>query len=174
KDARLSTPATLYKDADIHRENGFACVDCHGGNAAEADKLRSHDAAKGFKGKPTGQSQIAACARCHGDGELMRRFAPKQRIDQATEYATSVHGKRLASGDTNVATCASCHGAHGIRRVSDAKSPVFPTNVANTCASCHADAAHMKDYKKADGSPLPTTQLADYQKSVHYRALTKG
>ena len=104
----------------------------------------------------------------------MHRFAPRQRIDQATEYATSVHGKRLASGDGNVATCASCHGAHGIRRVSDAKSPVFPTNVANTCATCHANAAHMKGYTKADGSALPTTQLADYQKSVHYRALTKG
>ena len=25
-----------------------------------------------------------------------------------------------------------------------------------------------------DGTPLPTNQLADYQKSVHYAALTKG
>ena len=104
----------------------------------------------------------------------MRRFAPKQRVDQATEYATSVHGKRLAAGDRNVATCTTCHGAHGVRRVSDARSPVFPTNVANTCASCHADAKHMAGYTRADGSALPTTQFADYQKSVHYAALTKG
>jgi len=173
-DKRLSTPTQLFTQTDIHRENGFACVDCHGGNAAESDKARSHDAARGFRGKPAGQQQIAACARCHGDAELMKRYAPKQRVDQATEYATSVHGKRLATGDGNVATCASCHGAHGVRRVSDAKSPVFPTNVANTCAVCHASPVHMKDYKKADGSPLPTTQLADYQKSVHFRALTKG
>ena len=173
-DKRLSTPAQLFTQPDIHRESGFACVDCHGGNAAESDKTRSHDAARGFRGKPTGQQQIAACARCHGDAELMKRYAPKQRVDQAAEYVTSVHGKRLAAGDPNVATCASCHGAHGVRRVSDAKSPVFPTNVANTCAACHASAAHMKDYKMADGSPLPTTQLADYQKSVHFRALTKG
>jgi predicted CXXCH cytochrome family protein len=32
----------------------------------------------------------------------------------------------------------------------------------------------MAGYKLPDGSPLPTTQLADYQKSVHYAALTKG
>src|SRR5436190_13284059 len=173
-DTRLSTPTHLFMQPDIHRENGFACVDCHGGNAADADAARSHDAARGFRGRPTGQQQIAVCARCHADAELMKRYAPRQRVDQATEYVTSVHGKRLAGGDTGVATCASCHGAHGVRRVSDAKSPVFPTNVANTCAACHASAAHMKDYKRADGSPLPTTQLADYQKSVHFRALTKG
>jgi predicted CXXCH cytochrome family protein len=52
--------------------------------------------------------------------------------------------------------------------VSDAKSPVFPTNVATTCAACHADAKHMTAYK------IPTSQFADYQKSVHYNALTKG
>jgi predicted CXXCH cytochrome family protein len=173
-EARLSTPAVLFSAPDIHRERGFACADCHGGDPAAADKARSHDAAHGFRGKPSGQAVIATCARCHSDTELIRRFAPRQRVDQAAEYATSVHGRLLAAGDTKVATCVSCHGAHGIRLVQDAKSPVFPTNVAPTCAACHADARHMAGYKLADGSPLPTNQLADYQKSVHYAALTKG
>jgi len=173
-DTRLATPATLFSGTDVHREQGFACVDCHGGDPGAGDKLRAHDPARGFKGKPTGQAQIATCARCHSDATLMRRFAPKQRVDQATEYATSVHGKQLAAGHTNVATCASCHGPHGIRRASDAKSPVFPTNVAATCARCHADPGHMAGYTLPDGTALPTSQLADYQKSVHYAALTKG
>lgn len=179
KDERLAAPATRFSGADVHRERGFACVDCHGGNPTTPDKAKAHDltareSAIAFKGKPTGQAVIATCARCHSDAELMRTFAPKQRVDQATEYATSVHGKQLAKGDMKVATCASCHGAHGIRLVTDAKSPVFPANVANTCASCHADAAHMAGYKLLDGSALPTSQFADYQKSVHYNALTKG
>jgi len=173
-DTRLATPAKLFSGTDIHRERGFACADCHGGDPAAAEKARAHDAAKGYKGAPRGQAQITACARCHSDADLMRRYAPKQRVDQATEYATSVHGKQLAAGHTNVATCASCHGPHGIRLVSDAKSPVFPTNVAATCAACHADPRHMAEYKLADGTPLPTTQFADYKKSVHYAALTKG
>jgi predicted CXXCH cytochrome family protein len=173
-DTRLTTPAALFAGSDIHRERGFACADCHGGDAAAGDKARAHDPAKGFKGAPRGQAQIAACARCHSDAELMRRYAPKQRVDQATEYATSVHGKQLAAGHGDVATCASCHGPHGIRQVRDAKSPVFPTNVAATCAACHADPRHMAAYKLPDGTPLPTTQLADYKKSVHYAALTKG
>ena len=80
----------------------------------------------------------------------------------------------MAAGDTRVATCANCHGAHGIRHVNDATSPVFPTNVAATCAACHADQAHMSGYTLPDKSPLPTNQLALYQQSVHYAALTKG
>jgi hypothetical protein len=173
-EARLSTPAALFSGDDIHRESRFTCLDCHGGDAAAADKLRAHDPARGFKGKPAGQAVIATCARCHSDADTIRRFAPRQRVDQAAEYAASVHGKRLAAGDARVATCASCHGAHGIRRVNDAKAPVFPTNVAATCARCHADPEHMRGYTVAGGAPLPTNQFADYQKSIHYRALTKG
>jgi len=176
---RLTAPAALFVGADVHRERGFACVDCHGGNPGADDKARAHDtagrsAATPFIGKPSGQAIVAVCARCHSDAELMRTFAPKQRVDQAAEYATSVHGKQLARGDAKVATCASCHGAHGIRLVSDAKSPVFPTSVAATCASCHANAERMAGYKLPDGSPLPTRQFADYQTSVHHAALTRG
>jgi Cytochrome c3 len=173
-DIRLATPTKLFAGTDVHRERGFACADCHGGDRGADDKARAHEASKGFKGAPKGQAQIATCARCHSDAALMRRFAPKQRVDQAAEYATSVHGKQLAAGHGDVATCASCHGAHGIRLVSDANAPVFPTNVAATCGSCHADPRHMAGYKLPDGTALPTSQLADYQRSVHSAALTKG
>lgn len=174
QDARLSRPAALFSPQDVHRERGFMCADCHGGDAAATDKTHAHDPSHGFKGAPRGLAVITTCARCHSDAAFMRQFAPRQRVDQQAEYATSVHGKLLATGDPNVATCVSCHGAHGIRRVNDAKSPVFPLNVATTCAACHASAEHMQAYRLSGGSPLPTNQLADYQKSVHYRALTKG
>jgi hypothetical protein len=173
-DARLSTPASQFSGQDIHRTNGFACVDCHAGNPEATDASAAHDRTRGFRGAPRGADQIAVCARCHSDPDVMRRFSPRQRVDQAAEYATSVHGKQLAKGDTRVATCASCHGAHGIRAVLDVKSPVFATNVAGTCAGCHASASHMAGYKLDDGRPLPTNQLAEYQKSVHYAALTTG
>src|SRR5215471_18566372 len=174
QDQRLARPAALFTQPDVHRERGFACVDCHGGDPSAPDKTRAHDPALLFKGKPTGQAVVTTCARCHSDAELMRSYAPKQRVDQATEYAASIHGKRLATGDPRVATCVSCHGAHGVRLASDAKSPVFPTNVATTCGSCHADPERMGGYKLADGSPLPTSQLSDYRRSVHFAAMTKG
>jgi predicted CXXCH cytochrome family protein len=46
--------------------------------------------------------------------------------------------------------------------------------VASTCATCHADSQHMAGYTTDDGKPLPTSQFADYEKSVHYEALTAG
>src|SRR5204862_356115 len=85
-DGRLSAPPAAFAQQDVHRESGFSCIDCHGGNRTAADKLVAHDAGRGFKGKPAGQAVIATCARCHGDAELMRKYAPRQRIDQATEY----------------------------------------------------------------------------------------
>jgi predicted CXXCH cytochrome family protein len=168
----LAAPAKDFASSDVHHDRGFTCVNCHGGNATSMDKARAKAPATGFRGKPAGQAVIAVCAQCHSDAELMRKYAPAQRVDQATEYATSVHGKRLAEGDTNVATCVSCHGAHGIRLVNDAKSPVYATNVVSTCSLCHADSAYMKGYSLPDGSPLPTDQRAKYERSVHHAAMT--
>jgi len=158
--------------ADVHGSRGFTCADCHGGDAAASDRAAAHDPRAGYRAVPTGSAVVTTCARCHADGALMRRFAPAQRIDQAAEYATSVHGQRLAAGDTKVATCVSCHGGHGVRKVADAKSPVYPLNVATTCAACHADPAHMAGYQTPSG-PLPTTQFASYKESVHFKALTE-
>ena len=173
RDARLAAPAHDFAGSDVHRDRGFTCVSCHGGNPNEPDKVKAKGPATGFRGKPAGQAVIAVCASCHSDGALMRKFAPKQRIDQAVEYATSIHGQRLAKGDTKVATCINCHGAHGVRLVSDAKAPVYALNVATTCGKCHSDGGHMKGYKLPDGSALPTDQRAKYERSVHHEAMVK-
>jgi predicted CXXCH cytochrome family protein len=171
--AALSTPARDFSGTDVHRDKGFSCVDCHGGNPSEPDKAKAKAPGTGFKGKPTGPMIVAVCSRCHSDASLMRKYAPKQRVDQALEYATSVHGQRLAKGDPKVATCISCHGAHGVRLVSDAKSPVYALNVAATCTRCHADAERMKGYTLPGGSPIPTDQGAKYEKSVHHAAMVQ-
>lgn len=171
--AALSTPVRDFALTDVHREKGFTCVDCHGGDGTAADAAKAMAPSAGFRGKPSGEAIIKVCARCHSDAEFMRKYAPRQRVDQAAEYATSVHGKQLAKGDTKVATCVNCHGAHGVRLVSDAQSPTYVLNVAATCTKCHADPAHMKGYKIPDGSPLPTDQLAKYEKSVHHQAMVK-
>src|SRR5947207_1913975 len=93
---RAASPARLFTTGDVHRESGFTCVDCHGGNPEAAAAERAHDTDRGFGGAIRGAGQIAVCARCHSDPDLMRRYAPRQRVDQAVEYATSAHGKRLA------------------------------------------------------------------------------
>ena len=170
--ATLSAPARDFALADVHRDRGFTCVDCHGGDARATDKMAAKAAGTGFRGKPAGQEIIAVCSRCHSDATLMRKYAPRQRVDQAAEYATSVHGQQLAKGDMKVATCISCHGAHGVRPAADAQSPVYPTHVAATCTKCHSNAEYMKGYMLGSG-PLPTDQGANYEKSVHHAALVE-
>ena len=170
--ATLQPPLAPSLADDVHGRRGFGCASCHGGDAAATDRVAAHDTRKGYRGVPRGAAVIASCASCHSDGGFMRTFAPAQRIDQAAEYATSVHGQQLAKGDTKVATCVSCHSAHGVRPVSDARSPVYPLNVAATCARCHADPAHMAGYQTPSG-PLPTTQYDAYRGSVHFEALSQ-
>jgi predicted CXXCH cytochrome family protein len=170
--ATLATPARDFALTDVHRERGFTCVDCHGGDPSAADKAAAKAPSTSYRGKPSGTQIVTTCSRCHSDAALMRKYAPKQRVDQATEYATSVHGQQLAKGDTKVATCVSCHGAHGVRLVGDAQSPVYPLNVVTTCTKCHANPEHMNGYQRA-GAPLPTDQREKYEKSVHYRAMVE-
>jgi hypothetical protein len=83
-----------------------------------------------------------------------------------SQYKTSVHGKRLAAGDTKVAVCIDCHFVHGIRPPADPLSSVHPLKIATTCSRCHADANYMKPYK------IPTDQFAGYSVSVHHEAMT--
>ena len=96
--SELSSPVTAFR-TDVHNERGFRCVDCHGGDPTTQDKARAKDPARGYRGKPRGTQIVTTCARCHSDASLMRKFAPAGRVDQAAEYATSIHGIRLAKGD---------------------------------------------------------------------------
>ncbi len=160
----LADPVALMRE-DIHRARGFSCADCHGGDPASDDPLAAMDPKKGFVARPSHRAIPALCGRCHSDAEFMKRYNPALRVDQEREYFTSVHGKRLRAGDTRVATCTSCHGAHGIRSVQHPLSPVYPLNVAETCARCHADAEYMKGYR------LPHDQYDRYRRSAHARAL---
>jgi len=121
----------------------------------------------GFVGRPRGLEVATMCGRCHSDIEKMRTFNPRVPTDQQARYLTSKHGKLAALGDQNAATCISCHGAHGIKRVTDADSPVSAFHVVETCTRCHADPERMKPYKLDSGQPLPTNQLEGYEKSVH-------
>jgi predicted CXXCH cytochrome family protein len=160
----LGDPVTLLKE-DIHGSRGLSCADCHGGDPAKDDPGGAMNPLKGFVGKPKPKEVPQFCGKCHSNAEFMRKFNPGQRVDQEREYATSVHGKLLATGDGKVATCASCHGYHGVRAVKDPQSPVFAMNVAETCARCHASAEHMRSYK------IPIDQFDKYKTSVHAKAL---
>jgi hypothetical protein len=162
---------TKHTRDDVHFLKGLSCHDCHGGNplaGADGDPEAAHDTKRGWTGRPARAQMPGFCARCHADAAFMKRFNPHTRIDQYSEYRTSVHGRRNAAGDERAAVCVDCHGVHGIRAVSDPRSSVYPTNVAETCAKCHTDEKRMGHYS------LATTQYAEYRKSVHAHALYEG
>lgn len=160
----LLEPVTQMS-ADIHRARGFSCADCHGGDPTSDDPTESMSPGKGFIARPRPRDVPRFCGRCHSNAEFMKKFNPALRVDQEREYFTSVHGQRLRAGDTKVATCIACHGAHGVRKINDPLSPVYPLNVAETCATCHARAEYMKGYSIAHD------QHEKYKRSVHARML---
>lgn len=163
-DEALARPARDYEQ-DVHAEVGFSCLDCHGPDAL--DPGAAPDPSTGFLAKPTRRNVAAMCGGCHSNGGFMRQFDPAFRIDQEAEYATSVHGQRLAEfDDPNVAVCVSCHPAHQIRPPSDAESTVHPLKVAETCSECHDDGDRMASYE------IPTDQRTAYERSVHWQWMT--
>jgi len=149
--------ATAAFGDDVHAAAGLTCASCHTGAGARDATYQS----------PPRTTIAPMCAKCHSDAAFMRQFAPQVRIDQMSQYLTSTHGKRMAAGEDRTATCSDCHGAHGVRRVDDARSPVAPLNVANTCARCHGDEARMKPLGRTAAPP------ADWGASVHAAALLK-
>jgi hypothetical protein len=165
-DARLRKPAQLT-DNDVHHLQGVTCAGCHGGDPTSEDAAVAMDPAKGFVGKFGHQAIPAMCGSCHSDPTFMLRYAPNIPTDQLAQYRTSKHGLALAKGDANVAVCSSCHGAHGVLQTSDARSPVYPTHIVETCGSCHGNAALMAPYG------IKGTEVAEYKQSVHYTALVK-
>ena len=150
---------------DIHAQRGLTCASCHGGDPTSDDADKAMDRKAGWKGKIDRKQVPELCGSCHSDPAYMRQFNPSLRTDQLSQYRTSVHGKRLAGGDSQVAVCTDCHSVHDLRPPSDPRSTVNPVNVANTCAHCHANAGYMSAYK------IPTNQFAEYSKSVHHDAL---
>jgi hypothetical protein len=160
-EANLKVTGEQYAQ-DIHAQKGLTCAGCHGGDPTSMEAM---DKKKGFKGHIDRKAIPELCAKCHADGAYMRQYNPSLRTDQLAQYKTSVHGKRLAGGDTKVAVCIDCHGVHGIRAVKDPRSKVYPLNVADTCARCHADGNYMHAY------PIQHDQFASYSSSVHHDAL---
>jgi predicted CXXCH cytochrome family protein len=163
-EGELGDPARSI-NTDIHLSRGLSCNDCHGGDPTKDDKVAAKDVTKGYLGRPRTMDIPAFCGKCHNDASFMKKFNPALRVDQEKEYASSVHGQLLKTGNTKVATCISCHGVHGIRAVSDALSSVYPSNVAETCSKCHSDAARMAEFK------IPTDQYVKYKSSVHAKTL---
>ncbi len=154
---------TVRWQRSIHAERNVICADCHGGDpsASTVDEAMSPEA--GYIGAPAKADIPALCASCHSDVAQMRQY--DLPTDQYAKYKESIHGLRLAEGDSNVATCFDCHGGHQVLKANDPASSVYPAAVPGMCAGCHADAELMAPYD------IPINQFDLYRQSVHGHAL---
>lgn len=157
---------------DVHFQRGVSCAGCHGGDpTAEL----GHDHVKEWPEKDRDKNRawvVEFCARCHSDPKIMHEFNQALPTDQLAKFKESPHGHRLLEmHDDRAPSCVSCHGVHGIRPAKDPQSKVYAQRVPETCGACHGNAETMAGITRADGSPLPTTQLAQFRTSVHGRAL---
>ncbi|HJX98859.1 MAG TPA: hypothetical protein VJ281_08280 [Chthoniobacterales bacterium] len=157
---------------DVHFRRGLSCAGCHGGDPS-ADLGHNHVKEWPEKDRDKNRAWVVAfCARCHSDPAKMHDFNPALPTDQLAKFKTSPHGHRLLDlHDDRAPSCVSCHGVHGIRPAKDPQSKVYAQRVPETCGACHANAATMAGITRADGSPMPTNQLAEYKTSVHGHAL---
>jgi len=151
-------------------EVGASCSDCHGSHGmfpATDERSKLHPV-----------QVVHTCGDCHANIEYMRKFRPSPRTDQLAEYLTSGHGLKLLDAeapDIEVATCVSCHcreehTAHAIRPAGDMASPVYPTNLAETCNTCHGDQRKMAG-RQYHGKELGYDQYDHWKESVHAKAL---
>jgi hypothetical protein len=155
-----------------HFRRGLSCAGCHGGDPRAEF---GHDFVKEWPatGRDANRGWVVDfCARCHSDPGFMTRFNPGLPTDQREKFRTSRHGRLLLeSEESRAPDCISCHSVHGIFPGKDPRSKVYPRRVPETCGSCHSDEQHMAGFTLADGSPMPTNQLAEYRTSVHGIAL---
>jgi hypothetical protein len=128
------------------------------------DRAMSKNA--GYKGIPKGDDITKACAKCHSNPDIMKKYGSKIPTNQYELLTSSVHGGLSTAGDARIIQCINCHNAHGIVSIDNPVSPVYPTNIPATCGKCHNNPVYMRSYNPA----LPVDQLQKYRTSVHGKA----
>lgn len=146
-----------------HSDRGIRCHDCHGGNPRSFERAGAHTGPE-YIGTPDKLETVRLCASCHSDPDQMRQYGLP--AGQLAEYRTSLHGQLLLERrDLNAPTCTDCHNTHTILPPVDARSNVYPLNIATTCARCHENAELMANYR------LGTSEVATHRASAHGTAL---
>lgn len=161
--------STLFIE-DVHYKVGLSCKSCHGGNANLEDMELAMSKLEGFIGVPSLNSISEICSKCHSDIEYMKKYNSNIQTGQFEKLKESIHGKLAVNGRGMMLQCTTCHNAHGIKKVKDPNSPVYPSNIPQTCNKCHGNASYMQSYNPA----ITVDQLTKYRTSVHGVLNSKG
>ncbi|MCP4292352.1 MAG: hypothetical protein GY780_11035 [bacterium] len=113
----------------------WICADCHSNTGGEPAEVGRSDLLGSLH-------EDLDCTECHSDLTQMPHKDTLAKVDcaecheeVAAEYVQ--HGLGIVGESKYVPTCKDCHGTHQILSPEDFDSMVHPTNLANTCGSCH-------------------------------------
>lgn len=115
------------------------CITCHGQHNI---KSNSDVNSKTYKMNVPG-----LCGKCHKNGTKVSELRNIDKKNILENYSLSIHGDGLFKrGLIVTAVCTDCHASHNILPHQDPKSSINRTNIAGTCAKCHAqiEAVHIK------------------------------
>lgn len=181
-EAHLRAPVDAIA-SDVHGHADIRCVDCHGGDPDEPT-MRAHAFAEGFVGAGDPRVVVTVCGRCHGaPGSLGITASPDVTGSPVGEgpavlaaFREGAHGRALAGGSDAAATCTSCHGAHGVEPADGERALTARSHVAALCGTCHADRERLGGARDGalGGTELRTEVVAEYEASVHGRAVREG
>jgi len=152
---------SMYVDPDrfeqsVHAE--LACSECHtnmmGERTTAPKPLPANVMADVAKYRTGTRPAAASCAGCHPN--------------EWGAYRDSIHAKAHREGKRDAPFCSDCHGSHYILGTADLESRINPTNVPNTCASCHSVGLLMARYN------VETDTYQTFQQSVHGRKVLLG
>jgi cytochrome b subunit of formate dehydrogenase len=150
------------------------CADCHD------TIVRQHASSVHGQELKKGNGAAPECSVCHNDvHETKTAKSPEFRKavpetcgmchgTVAEQFNVSVHGKAVANGINEAPLCTDCHGEHSIQRTNSEQSPVHPSHIRETCASCHAD---VRLNRKFD---MPGDRVASFEESFHGLASKAG
>lgn len=148
------------------RAQQLDCLSCHG-NPGMQDSA-GHSISISADTFHASVHSALGCTACHSDIKTFPHPAKPSEVQcgtchtqEASGLAGSVHAGQGAS------SCLHCHGnPHGIVKVTDRRSPVYPLNIPHTCGACHGNAAFVKQHHLKN-------VYGEYKDSIHGSALTK-
>lgn len=154
------------------------CLSCHG--APGLEKTRDGKTVSLQVDGDAFEHSVHApfgCATCHSDISAIPHPPQLKAVDCSACHAEavkvfsqSVHGKARGNGVAEAPTCKSCHGdLHRVKRSSETDARTYRTNIANVCATCHADEKIAQKFRIPIVRPVEA-----YLKSVHARAVAAG
>lgn len=182
-------PSTNPRSTIYRSTIAETCGKCHGdksvmqGSGITDRPILAYRESAHAKALSRGNPNAAVCTDCHTSHNVQPASNPDSSIakiniattcgkchaDEATNFASSVHGLAVSRGVSRSPTCTDCHGIHDIQNPIDVNTDRATTAVAtDSCAKCHEGVALTSEFGVASG------RVASYKDSYHGMASKLG